>query len=91
MVFADGDEERKRESGTERENERAKGARMLKKGTRLAPYTCARGLNEWRREEGVAAWRFHYGDVSLRQTYAPNVVPALAVYISRYFIFIRPA
>lgn len=47
----------------------------------------------WRGRGGVVAWRFHYSDVSLRQTYAPNVVPALPPYISlpRYFIFIRPA
>lgn len=73
------------------------------KGDRDTPHTCARGLNEWRREreeerecernkggKGVVAWRFHYGDVSLRQTYAPLTSCPLAVYISRYFIFICP-
>lgn len=90
----------------ERKREReywTKGVRLFRRGIRRALYTCMRELNEWRRRRkrercerrgrGVVAWRFHYGDVSLRQTYAPNVVPAFAPYISlsRYFIFIRPA
>lgn len=81
MAFADGDEEWERER--ERKSEESAD---VEEGDQTGIIYVREGV-----ERGAAAWRFHYGDVSLRQTYAPNVVPALAVYISRYFIFIRPA
>jgi len=99
---ANGETDRQRERERERERERgmegateAKGARMLQRGTgtmyegvkRTVKGDRHRGRRRGQRR--VSTWRFHYGDVSLRQTYAlPHTSRSRVAYTSRYFIFI---
>lgn len=65
---------------------------MLKKGTRPEPYTCTRGLNEWRRDEGEEEEGLpHGGFITVMYHYVrltPLTSCPLPPYISRVILYL---